>query len=119
MNKSALAAFAGLLVAGAIAVSAPARADVFSSQSFSGETTTLNNLPGVNLDAAPGAAVNGTCVESEVAAFTVRGGRDGGTMTECRFGNFSLSTTRNRSMARPHDTTYGGNPPPWLQGWRP
>ena len=119
MNNSTLAALAGLLIAGSVLAAGPANADVFSSQSFTGETTTLNNLPGVNLDAAPGAAVNGRCVESEVAAFTMRGGRDGGTMTECRFGNFSLSTTRNRSMGNPYDTTYGGNPPPWLQGWRP
>ena len=119
MHNSTLAVLAGLLLAGTVTAAAPARADVFSSQSFTGETTTLNALPGVNLDAAPGAAVNGRCVESEVAAFTTRGAPEGGTMTECRFGNFSLSTTRSKSANRPYDTTYGGNPPPWMQGWRP
>lgn len=114
MRKKLLPLFA----AGAMLVASAAHADVFSSQGFSGETTTLNNLPGVNLDVAPGFGnTAGNCEEADVPSYTTRGGH---TMrgTTCSFGNFSITTTG--SNARSHyDTTYGGNPPPWMQGWRP
>ena len=100
----------------------PTHADVFSSQGFSGETTTLQALPGVNLDAGSTFAFGGAgenCVETSVPAFSMRNGGGGGTMTECRIGNFSISTVRGQNPIPAHDTTYGGNPPPWEQGWRP
>lgn len=116
MNRFTLAIFGGLLVASASA----AHADVFSSQSFSGDTSSLNHLPGVNLNAAPGASVNGNCVETNVTGFSNRNSPyGGGTMTECRLGNFSISTMREGPRGPAYNTTYGGNPPPWAQGWRP
>lgn len=111
-----LAASALLLLA------VPTHADVFSSQGFSGETTTLHNLPGVNLDAAGSAfafgGVGGNCSETSAPALSMRNG-GGAVMTECQFGNFSISTVRGHNTTPGFDTTYGGNPPPWEQGWKP
>ena len=109
--------FAFALVGASLLAVAPASADVFSSQGFSGEETTLNNLPGVNLDTVPGfGGSSSNCEETEVAAFgpgnhTTRG-------TTCKFGKFSITTTTGPGRSGP-DLTYGGNPPPWMQGWRP
>ena len=111
-----------LLVLGCAMLAAlPARADVFSSQGFSGETTTLENLPGVNLDAVPGIVTGtGNCTETEMPAFGHRDMMGTTRGTTCRLGNFSITTTGNGQAQRPrHDLTYGGNPPPWMQGWRP
>jgi hypothetical protein len=109
------------LLAGALAAS-PAAADVFSSQGFSGETTTLDALPGVNLDAAPGSAINGNCVEVEVPAFSY-GDRTGlsHTRTECKVGNFSFSTSGSAGQTgiMGMDRTYNYQRPPWAEGWRP
>ena len=111
-----------LLVLGCAMLAAlPARADVFSSQGFTGETTTLNNLPGVNLDATPGFGGGaGNCTETEMPSYASRD-RYGNTVrgTTCRLGNFSITTMGGGSGRTSLDTTYGGNPPPWQQGWRP
>lgn len=110
-----------LIAAGALlAFTAAAHADVFSSQGFSGGSSTLNSLPGVNLDAGTGAAGGSSCVESTVNSFSWRDSPGVATRTDCTVGNFTLSTVREGSgPARPDDTLYGGNPPPWEQGWRP
>lgn len=110
-----------VMASGALmALSSFAHADVFSSQGFSGETSTMHALPGVNLDAGTLLSQDGNnCVETAVPSYMVRGNTAGGTMTECRFGSFSLNTVRTGDQRRPNDLTYGGNPPPWLQGWRP
>lgn len=118
MKSFLLPALAGAMIVG-VSLAAPAHADVFSSQSFTGETTTLNNLPGVNLDATPGFGGGGNCVDSQVTSFSPRDGHQSGTKTECRVGSFTFSTVRSGSQQRALDTTYGGNPPPWQQGWRP
>ncbi len=98
-----------------------AQADVFSSQSFDGGTTTLDNLPGVNLDAAPGFVTGaGNCTEGEVPAFAMGNGAMPTRGTTCNYGNFSITTTGSTSSLMPgHDLTYGGNPPPWVPNWRP
>jgi hypothetical protein len=99
-------------------VATAAQADVFSDQSFTGETTSLNALPGVNLDVAPGFSSGSNCVEAGTTSFRTRNGFDSATVTECRVGNFTFSTVGDAPS--PHyDTTYGGNPPPWAEGWRP
>lgn len=107
------------LFAGALLAASSAHADVFSSQSFTGDAMVLNNLPGVNLDVAPGFEGGaGNCEEADVSSFSTRdayGGRKG---TTCKFGNFSITTTGS-TAGNHYDTTYGGNPPPWMQGWRP
>ncbi len=110
-----------LIAAGTLmAIVAPAHADVFSSQSFSGSGTTLNNLPGVNLDAGTGVAAGSNCVETPVNSYSWRDSPGIGTRTDCTVGNFTFSTVRDgNGPARPDDTTYGGNPPPWEQRWRP
>jgi hypothetical protein len=105
-------------VCGALAA-LPAQADVFSMQGFSGETVTMEALPGVNLDAAPGQPLYDNCVERPAASFSARDLRAGSTVTECRVGNFSFSAVGEDPYAKGLDTTYGGNPPPWEQGWRP
>lgn len=99
----------------------PARADVFSSQGFSGGTTTLDNLPGVNLDAVPGYVTGkSNCAETELPSFGARSPMGGERGTTCRFGNFSITTTGSGPTARPrHDLIYGGNPPPWVPNWQP
>jgi len=109
-----------LVLGSAMFMAVPAHADVFSSQGFSGETTTLDSLPGVNLDAVPGFG-SGTenCVETASPAFSRRNGLAEGRATTCRFGNFSITTTGSDRPSALYDTTYGGNPPPWQQGWRP
>jgi hypothetical protein len=110
------------LLAGAIcsaAATLPARADVFSMQGFSGETTTMEALPGVNLEAVPGQSLTGNCVERPAVAFSARDRFSGTRVTECRVGNFTFSTSGENPYAKGYDTTYGGNPPPWEQGWRP
>ena len=99
----------------------PAHADVFSSQSFDGGTTTLDNLPGVNLDAVPG-FVTGTsnCTEADVPSFSMGNGAMTTRGTTCRYGNFSITTSGSSQPARPYqDLVRGGNPAPWDQGWRP
>lgn len=108
-----------LFAASALFAASSAHADVFSSQDFSGDTATANNLPGVNLDAAPGFGVNGgNCEEVEVPAYSPRDTFASRKGTTCKFGNFSLTTTGS-SANHLYDTTYGGNPPPWAEGWRP
>lgn len=112
---------AGLFLAGAAFGATPALADVFSSQGFSGETTTLDQLPGVNLDVVPGYS-NGTsnCTEGNTMAFSGGGGTNlPQTATTCRMGNFSITTTGSGAPSAIYDTTYGGNPPPWVPRWRP
>lgn len=103
----------------ALLASAPAFADVFSSQGFSGQTSTLNNLPGVNLDTVPGFSKNQNCVETDVSSLSWRDGPLNGTRTDCKVGNFTFSTVRGSDMPNPNDMRYGGNPPPWEQRWRP
>lgn len=108
-----------LLVLAGLFAAAPASADVFSSQGFSGEETTLNNLPGVNLDAVPGyGGSTSNCKETDVTAFGP-GGSHTSKGTTCSFGNFSITTSSGRGPRSSPDLTYGGNPPPWMQGWRP
>lgn len=103
----------------ALAAAAPASADVFSSQGFSGETTTLNNLPGVNLDGVPGfSGSSGNCVEEQMPAFGRNASGDV-KATTCQFGRFSITTSGGSAAPNRNDLTYGGNPPPWQQGWRP
>lgn len=113
MKTTALAVLACTMLA------LPAHADVFSSQSFDGGTQTLDALPGVNLDVVPGMNGGRNCAEETVPAYS-SGSIFGETKaTTCRYGNFSITTTGG-SGARNHlDLTYGGNPPPWEQGWRP
>ena len=112
-------ALAGLLLAGAAFGTTPALADVFSSQGFSGETTTLDNLPGVNLDAAPGFGGGfSNCAEDDRPSFATRSLSPQKTTT-CRFGNFSITSGSSDSASHLYDTTYGGNPPPWVPNWRP
>lgn len=113
-------AVAGLVLAGAALGAAPAMADVFSSQDFSGDTATLDQLPGVNLDVAPGYGGGlGNCAEDERPSFT--GGRlTPHRSTTCRFGNFSITSgTPGPTSRQLYDTTYGGNPPPWVPRWKP
>lgn len=112
-------AFAGLLLAGIAFATSPAAADVFSSQGFSGDTTTLDQLPGVNLDVVPGFG-NGfsNCTEDETPSFATRSLSPQKTTT-CRLGGFSITSTGSPSASQLYDTTYGGNPPPWVPSWRP
>lgn len=112
-------AVAGLFLAAAFGAT-PALADVFSSQGFSGETTTLEKLPGVNLDVVPGYG-NGAsnCSEEDTMSFATRGGLMPQKATTCRFGNFSITSSGSTSPSALYDTTYGGNPPPWVPNWRP
>lgn len=114
MKTSLLIAF-GLVVM----TTASGHADVFSSQTFDGGSATLDALPGVNLDIVPGMnGSSGNCSETMVPSYS--GSFSGETRaTTCRYGNFSV-TTSGTNPARNHlDLTYGGNPPPWEQGWRP
>jgi hypothetical protein len=103
-----------------LALATSASADVFSSQGFSGSTSSMESLPGVNLDAGTVLSQSGeNCVESTVPSYMLRGNSTGGTMTECRFGRFSLNSVRSGDQRPLNDLTYGGNPPPWEQGWKP
>lgn len=115
LSSSAIAVGA---FAGAMLIAASAQADVFSDQNFSGESASLNALPGVNLDAAPGFSGASNCVETGTASFRTRTGRETATVTECKVGNFTFSTI-GETPSPHYDTTYGGNPPPWAEGWRP
>jgi hypothetical protein len=122
MASSLRPALAGLLLAGVTLAAAPALADVFSSQGFSGDTTTLDQLPGVNLDAVPGYG-NGlsNCIENDMdTSFSTRSLSPQRTTT-CRFGNFSITSSAGSADGARHryDMTYGGNPPPWAPTWRP
>lgn len=110
---------ASCLVAGSLGAS-PVFADVFSSQGFTGETTTLNALPGVNLDVAPGSPIGGNCNEVQVPAYSF-GDRSGFATkrTECKVGNFTFSTSGSNSAIMGRDSTYNYQPPPWAEGWRP
>ena len=120
MKTISLSLLAGGLVAGMALAALPARADVFSSQGFSGEDTTLNALPGVNLDVTPGGMAAGNCAEVDMPSFSARGGRlQGGKATECRFGNFSITTTQSQGTRSFYSNVYGDNPPPWAERWRP
>ena len=119
MASSLRPALAGLLLAGVTLVAAPAFADVFSSQDFSGDTATLDQLPGVNLDLAPGYANGlGNCEEDMTASFSTRSLAPQ-RMTTCRYGNFSITSGNSSGARNLYDTTYGGNPPPWAPTWRP
>lgn len=116
------ALFAGALAAAAMLAALPALADVFSSQGFSGEDTTLNALPGVNLDVSPGSIAAGNCTEVEAPSFMGRrNSLHGATATECRFGNnFTVTTTQSNGARSFYSNVYShNNPPPWAEGWRP
>jgi hypothetical protein len=108
-----------LFAAGVLFAASSAQADVFSSQNFSGDTATADDLPGVNLDAAPGFGVNGgNCEVVDVPAYSARDTFESRKGTTCKFGNFSMTTTGSNGNHL-YDMTYGGNPPPWVQSWRP
>ena len=112
-------AVAGLFLTAAALGATPALADVFSSQGFSGETTTLNQLPGVNLDIVPGYGNSASnCVEQDTMAFSSGGQNLPQRATTCRFGNFSITSSGTGGSSALYDTTYGGNPPPWVPNWR-
>lgn len=113
-------ALAGLFLTAAALAATPALADVFSSQDFSGQTTTLEKLPGVNLDVVPGYGNGaGNCAQEDTTAFASGGGMMPQTATTCRFGNFSITSTGSGSSSALYDNTYGGNPPPWVPRWKP
>lgn len=112
-------AVAGLFLATAVFGVTPALADVFSSQGISGETATLEQLPGVNLDVVPGYGNSaGNCVEEDTMAFSGGRGNMPQRATTCRFGNFSITSSGSGGSSALYDTTYGGNPPPWVPNWR-
>lgn len=112
-------ALAGLLLTTVALGATPALADVFSSQGFSGETATLEQLPGVNLDVVPGFGNSASnCMENDTMAFATGGGNLPQRATTCRFGNFSITSTGSGGSSALYDTTYGGNPPPWVPNWR-
>lgn len=112
-------AVAGLFLTVAAFGATPALADVFSSQGFSGETATLEQLPGVNLDVAPGYGNSaGNCVEETTMGFSRSNGGLPQKATTCRYGNFSITSTGSGGSSTFYDTTYGGNPPPWVPRWR-
>lgn len=118
-NSLSKLVLASCLSAGVLAAS-PAAADVFSSQGFSGETSTLNALPGVNLDVTPGSSVSSNCTEVEKPAYAYGRDRTGsGTWTECKVGNFTFSSGSNSSQIMGRDPAYNFQPPPWAEGWRP
>lgn len=121
MGSSLRPVFAGLLLSALAIVAKPALADVFSSQGFSGETATVDQLPGVNFDVIPGNSSSASnCAEEDTMAFaTGRGGNLPQRATTCRFGNFSITSTGSNSASGFYDTTYGGNRPPWVPNWRP
>lgn len=114
---------AAIFLGAALLVSAPAYADVFSSQNFSGDTAKLDNLPGVNLQGTPAMAMNGNdnCSESYVGNSQFNTRDPFARATTCKYGNFSITTTNNNHVGGPGspNDVYGGNPPPWAQGWRP
>lgn len=119
MASSLRPAIAGIFVTGALLGAAPALADVFSSQNFSGDTATLDQLPGVNLDVAPGYGSGASnCTEDERPSFSGRS-LTPHTSTTCRFGNFSITSSSPGTSSQLYDTTYGGNPPPWVPRWKP
>lgn len=107
----------GFTLAATALCAGPALADVFSSQDFSGGTATIEQLPGVNLDVVPGNSASGNCVEEQTMAFSTRAGNLPQRATTCRFGNFSITSSSTNGSAL-YDTTYGGNPPPWVPRWR-
>ena len=119
MVSSLRPAVAAIILATASFGSLPAAADVFSSQNFSGGEATLDQLPGVNLDVAPGYG-NGfsNCAEDDKPSFSGRS-LTPQRSTTCRFGNFSISSGNAPSSSQLYDTTYGGNPPPWVPNWKP
>lgn len=112
---------ASLFAASMAIMSVPAQADVFSSQGFSGEESTLNALPGVNLDLGVGGGVAaGNCVEVDTPSFAGRRNMMGSKSTECSFGNnFTITTTQSSGMRSHFNNVYGDNPPPWAERWRP
>lgn len=114
---------AAIVLSAALLIGVPAHADVFSSQNFSGDTAKADSLPGVNLQGSVGAALSGNdnCKETFAnnSAFTTR--EPFARSTTCQYGNFSITTTNNSAVSGPGspNDVYGGNPPPWEQGWRP
>lgn len=117
MASSLRPAFAAVFVASVLGAGS-AYADVFSSQNFSGGETKLDQLPGVNLNAAPGIGTGfENCAEDEMPSYSSRS-LSPQKSTTCRIGNFSITSTNSGSSSH-YDTTYGGNPPPWVPNWRP
>ncbi|TKT81338.1 hypothetical protein [Aquamicrobium sp. LC103] len=121
MTGFSVSPFAGLLCGALLFAATPAHADVFSSQSFSGDPATMDQLPGVNLDFSSNGIITGTssCVEKQGPAFETRHGMRSSTVQECTIGNFTFSSGVANSTPKVYDETYGGNPPPWAAGWRP
>lgn len=118
MASSLRPAIAALFVASVLGAG-PAFADVFSSQNFSGGETKLDQLPGVNLNAAPGIGAGfENCAEDTMPSYSP-GDPTPRKSTTCRIGNFSITSSNSGGASQLYDTTYGGNPPPWVPTWRP
>jgi hypothetical protein len=102
----------------------PAIAEPFSVQGFSGGSATMEALPGVNFDPSTGrVASGGKCVERQnTYGFRAdRNFRGSSTLTECNFGNFSVTTTspQNDAMRPTQHNQFGMQPLPGWETWRP
>lgn len=120
MNRSA-ALLSAMLFATASLAPVVAKADAFSMQSFTGETATMNDLPGVRFDPlAGGPDLQQNCTERTVNYQEYGRHSTGGTVRECQVGNFTFSTTgssttlggtRYHGMPAPGAYYYGGRRP--------
>ncbi len=86
----------------------------------------VENLPGVRLNMqAQGGAAGGNCSERQVSSLGF-GDMRGGSVSECKFGNFTFSTSRPSSPLAPSwhsgvPSPFGSNdgPPPGSGGFAP
>lgn len=105
------ALFSATLLAAVSLAPGSAKADAFSMQSFSGETATMNDLPGVRFDPlAGGPDLPQNCTERTVGYQEYGRHSTGGTVRECQVGNFTFSTTGSPSALG--GTRYHGMPAP-------
>lgn len=97
-----------------------------------GTDSALQELPGVRLNPQSQTGLAGSnCTQRRVSSFDLPGGYrpglDGGTVSECSFGNFSVSTTRHdnapaRNVFGWQDgvpNPFGNGPPPGSGGFAP
>lgn len=125
MTDNALRRLAALALGATLLVCAPAMAEPFSMQGFTGETMSLDALPGVNLDAVPGMAASpqGDCRQYYAPSGHHTIGRHalGTTVNECTVGNFTFSTTQGSSdlFGPTIHNQYGKRPHAGWERWRP
>jgi hypothetical protein len=98
----------------------PGAAEPFSTQSFSGGSSSMDELPGVRYDRAGMDGPDLNCTDNPTMPHGPRNRTLGGTTRECTVGSFTFSTTTQQNPFQPtQHNQFGYQPQLGWEQWRP